>query len=266
MKFSIQKREHPHKNKYKKEDLDIAVEFSKKMHAELGSFIKALVLFGSSARKENEKGDVDILVIVDDIGVIIGPDLAETYRIVTEKIILAVSTRLHVTSLKLTTFWEYARAGDPVAVNILRDGVALLDCGIFDPLQVLLLQGRMRPSPEAIWAYYDRAPRSIHNAKSRVLEATIDLYWACIDASHAALMKLGDVPPSPAHVAQMLDEQMVQKKLLDKKYALIMDKMFHVAKDIMHRETVYISGREFDNYCREATEFVKVMERFVLQK
>ena len=27
-----------------------------------------------------------------------------------------------------TTFWEYIRAGDPVGVNILRDGVPILDC------------------------------------------------------------------------------------------------------------------------------------------
>ena len=64
------------------------------------------------------------------------------------------SEKLHITTLKFTSFWEYIRAGDPVGVNILREGMALIDSGFFEPMQQLLIQGKMRPSPEAVWVYF----------------------------------------------------------------------------------------------------------------
>ena len=75
MEFRIQKKRSINLEKYNKDELDTAFEFSKKVYNEFKSFIKAIVLFGSISRKfksinkENpdEKSDIDILVIVDDL-------------------------------------------------------------------------------------------------------------------------------------------------------------------------------------------------------
>jgi len=257
------KEESPHLTHYSKEEVELARDFVKRVYDEVGNFIRAAVLFGSLARKTRERhGDIDILLIVDDVTVTLTPELIETYRVMIEKKIADVSPKIHVTTLKFTSFWEYVRAGDPVAINILRDGVALIDTGFFDPLQVLLLRGRIRPSGEAIWSYYIRAPTTIHNSKWHLIQACIDLYWAAIDSAHAALMKNGEIPPTPAHVADLLEQKLVPKGLA-MKYVHIMRLLFDLYKKITHREIKEISGEEYSKYLKDTEDFVNVMGKFV---
>ena len=120
MKFAIKELENPNVKRYNSEELEIAYAFSKKAYKEFGNFIKSLVIFGSAARKEAKPGaDVDILVIIDDISLQLSPEVVETYRIVMEQLIADTSQRLHVTTLKLTAFWDYIRNSDPIGINIL---------------------------------------------------------------------------------------------------------------------------------------------------
>ncbi len=267
MEFKIQRIDNPNLEKYTKDDLTLAYDFSKKIYDEFGTFLKAIILFGSVARnKSTGKGDIDLLVIIDDITMDLSPEIVQTYRIIIEKSIAATSTRLHVTSLKLTTFWEYIRAGDPIGINILRDGVALLDTGFFDPLHALLIKGRIRPSPESIWTYFTRAPKTLHNSKWHILQATLDLYWSVIDSAHAAMMKLGEVPPSPDHIADMMEEKMVKTGKLERRYVHIMRTFYTLQKKIVYREIKEITGAQYDHFLREAQDFVKKMEKFIVEK
>src|SRR3989344_583669 len=145
MKFDVKEIPSPVKHRYKEEDIRIATEFAKRAYKELPRLIKAIVVFGSTARAMSTRAsDVDILVVIDDVRFILNPELMETYKIIVDTKIEEVSQRLHVVTLKFTTFWEYVRAGDPVAINILRDGFALIDSGFFEPLQALLYMGRIR--------------------------------------------------------------------------------------------------------------------------
>ena len=217
MEFNAKYPDNSNREKYPAEDYALARKFAEKSYKEFGKFIKLIVLFGSTARGKNKGHDIDVLVVVDDLMLRMEAEVVESYRLITENLVQSVSTRLHITSMRFTSFWEYARAGDPIIVNILRDGVALLDYGFFDPMQALLTQGRIRPSPEAIWAYFARAPSTLHNSNWHIMQATVDLYWAIIDSAHAVLMKMGEVPPSPNHVADLLHEKLVSRNLLDKK-------------------------------------------------
>lgn len=263
MEFNIETQKKEHLKKYEKGDVDLAFSFAKKVYKELGTFLKAIVLFGSAARKKASSKDVDILLVVDDLNLKLTKELVQTYRVIVEKIIADTSPKLHVITLKFSSFWEYVRAGDPIAVNILRDGVALVDTGFFDPLQALLYQGRIRPSPESMWAYYAKAPATLQNAKWHVLQAVLDLYWAVIDSAHAALMKLGEVPSSPDFVPELLNQRMVKAGLLNKKYVKIMDQFYHLSKGITSHEIKEVSGAQFDKYMQEAQEFVDVVQKFM---
>ena len=264
MEFQVPKQQNPNIKSYNKEELRVAYEFAKRMHGEFGDFLKAIVLFGSTAKHiVNKAGDVDILVVVDDVTVTPTQELVEAYRIIVEKMVTDVSTRLHVTTIKLSTFWEYIRAGDPIGMNILRDGVALLDTGFFDPLRALLMRGRIRPSEEAVWTYFARAPRTLHNAKWHVLQAVIDMYWAVIDAAHAAIMVLGETPPSPDHVAFILEEKLIKPNHLDRKYAAIVNKFYLLQKKIMHREIREIKGAYLDTLFKEAQDFVERIDDLI---
>jgi predicted nucleotidyltransferase/uncharacterized protein (UPF0332 family) len=267
MKFPLPVKKRLNLEKYDKSEIDLAREFSKKIFKEVGTFIKAVVLFGSSARgKRKEKGDIDILVIVDDVTMMMTPEFVEAYRIVTQNVIASVSERLHVMSLKISTFWEYIRIGDPIAMNILRDGVALVDIGFFDPAQALLFQGRIRPSLESVWTYFGRAPRTLLNSRWHLIQATLDLYWAVIDAAHAALMKLGEIPPTPEHVADLLQQKMVKKHLLEKKYITTMREFYKLMKMIVHREIKEVKGAEYERYYKDAHAFVERMKSFIYEK
>lgn len=269
MKFEVEKLPVMNKELYGREELDLARQFAKKAYEEFGTFLKSIVLFGSTARKptegmaKGEKGDIDLLMIIDDLRIPLKGDVVETYRIILQKIISDISPRLHITTLKFTTFWEYARNGDPVAVNILRDGVPLIDVGFFEPLQVLLKKGRIRPTFESIWTYFVRAPATLQNSKWHINQAVLDLYWAVIDAAHAALMKTGEIPPSPSHVADLINDKLVKAKLVDKKHVGIMREFYNVSKGIMHREIKYIPGKEYDRYLKNAADFVAAMKKVV---
>ena len=264
MEFSITKKENPHIRKYSQQDLDISREFAKKALKELGSFCKAIVLFGSAARRQtNEHHDIDILVVVDDLTITMTPEGIEAYRIIMQNMVAETNKRIHLTTLKLSNFWDLAKKGDPIAINILRDGVALIDSGFFDPLQALLYQGRISPTYESVYTYLHRAPASIANSKWHILQGTLDLYWATIDSAHAALMKMGNIPPSPSHVADMLQEKLVKRGLLEQRYVSIMRTFYDLSKRILHGEQTRVQGREFDNHLRDAQDFVDRMKRIV---
>ena len=264
MKFDIPKKEHPNLERYYKEDVDTAYKFANEIYKELGSLIRAVVIFGSTARRtKGAGGDIDILVIIDDLMMNISPEVVEAYRLIVQKSIVKISTKFHVTTMRFTSFWEYMRNGDPVAINLLRDGVALIDSGFFDPMQALLKRGRVRPTQESIWTYYTRAPNTLHNSKWHLLQAVIDLYWAVIDAAHAALMKIGEIPPTPEHAADLMEQKLVKRKLLEHKYVTIMRNFYRLMKMVTHREIVEIKGEEFDHYYKIAEDFVHRMRRLI---
>jgi len=266
LKFDVEKKENPYGINLTKEAVKSARIFSKKVYDELGKFIYSMVLFGSTTTEAEHKYDIDILIVIDDVHISLTEEFLESYKIIIEKIIVQTDIKIHVQTMKLTSFWEYIRNGDPVAMNILRTGVALIDYGFFEPLQQLLKLGRIRPSLESIYTYYMMAPKSIDNSKMHILAAFIDLYWAVIDAAHAALMCLNVTPPSPEHAADMLREHMVKNKLLHPKYIKDVNEFYYISKKIAHREIKYISGAEYEKYLKKATELVSVLKKFIEKK
>lgn len=261
----IKKKDNPNKENYDKTDLDIAYKFSTNIYKELGTYVKAVVLFGSTARKTKTKGDIDILIILDDVTVQLSPEFMEAYKIISQRVIAEISKKLHITTLKYSTFFELSKSGDPIAINILRDGVPLLDSGFFEPFQLLLKQGRIRPTNEAIMIYQTKSERTVENAKRHVLSAVMDLYWAVIDTAHAALMSLGESPPSPFHVADMIEEKFVKKGHLEKKYGQIVRNFYKLSKQIDYREIKEMSGHEYDKHLKDAYVFIEKMNKFILK-
>lgn len=265
MKFKVGKKQPKNIEKYVSDDIEKARKFAGLMYKEFGTFLKAVIIFGSTLKHPHgPKKDIDILVILDDVTVNFSRELVETYRIITQKIIADVDPqKLHVQSMKFTAFWEYVRNGDPVAINILRNGLALVDTGFFDPLQALLDQGRIRPSQESIYTYFTMAPASLTRANQHMLTACVDLYWAAIDSAHAVLMKFGEIPPSPDHVADLLQRKLVAKRHINKKYADIMRKLYLLFKKITHREIQSVTGTQYEQYKKLAETFVNGMKKYI---
>ncbi len=264
MKFKIERKEKK-TTEHTQEELNTARKFSQSMYKEFGEFIRAVVLFGGESRKN--KRDIDLLIILDDVRVKFTQDLVETYRIILEKTANDIDPkRLHIQSMKFTSFWEYIRVGDPVATNILRYGTSLVDTGFFDPLQALLDQGRIRPSEESIHTYFVLAPADISRSKQHLLGATVDLYWAVINSAHAALMKYGEVPPTPSHAAELIRKTLVKKRILSQKSASTMQQMYKTFKGITDRNIKEVTGKQYDQYRKDTEAFVNEIKKYLERK
>jgi hypothetical protein len=265
MKSQVQKRDIPLLAKYPKEDYDIARNFASKVFREFGALIRSVVIFGGQSEQKTA-GDIDILIIIDNVSYYLTPELIETYRIVVTKLALETSKRLHITTLRFTSFWEYMRVADPVGVNILRTGIALIDTGFFYPMQILLYEGRIRPSKEAVNAYSARSASVFFNSKMKIMQAVLDLYWAVIDASHAALMKQGEVPPAPRDIHEHIERKLVNQRLVSHKCPSIMREFYLLSRKILHREIKEMSGKEWDSLQQKADFFINEMKKVKIKE
>ncbi len=265
MDFRIERRHPAGPKTYDPQAFETAKEFASRLHKELGVFLKAAVFFGSGAREGQRPlgSDIDVLLVIDDLTVIATPEVVEAYRVIVGKTAGEISKRLHVNTMKLTHFWDYMRAGDPILINILREGIALYDTGFFRPAQMLLEKGRIRPTMESIWTYFAKAPATLINSRSHVLQATLDLYWAVFDAAHAALMAAGKLPPTPGHVPELLEETFVKTNRLPKKTADTAQFFYDLSRKITHREVRTVHGRDFETMFAHAEHFVDEMKRLI---
>lgn len=262
MEFSIQKKRKKSAQDIDENTLNQAYKFTSEIQSEMGDIIKAVTLFGSAARKKADVNDIDILVILDDASYNFTPELVRTYKIILNNVTQKINPKIHATTMNFTSFWEYLRVGDPISLNILRDGYPLMDTGIFEPMQQLLSQGRLKPSEEAQWGYFQRAPQNLHKAQMGILQSVLDLYWAVIDSAHATLMSIQEAPPSPAHVADVFEEKIEGTKLI-KTGSKTIRKFYGYSKKITSKKITHISGKEYDNLAKEANYFVDQVEQYL---
>ena len=138
-----------------KTERDIAMDFAQKVYTKFDKMVKAIVLFGSSVKHTNISGsDIDIILIIDDATIRFDDKLIVWYREELSKIVQQNPYKqdLHINTVKLTTWWQDLSRGDPTVINILRYGETLIDFGgFFNPLKILLDQGKIKPTPEAIY-------------------------------------------------------------------------------------------------------------------
>jgi predicted nucleotidyltransferase len=246
---------------------EIAVDFAGKVYKEFDSLVKSVILFGSSAKQEaTEKSDIDIIIILDDVSVKFDDELIAWYR----KNLGRITAKnkyikpLHINSVKLSTWWQDLMRGDPVVVNVLRYGDALIDFGgFFNPLKILLKEGKIKSTPEAIYTLLERAPTHLRRARLATLAVIDGFYWCMVDAAHAALISADVLPPSPEKVPDFLIQYFVKNKLLHKKYVDNYREIHTVAKEIVHGKRVEVSGKYTDEWFVKVDDFLREMAKLV---
>lgn len=150
--------------------------------------------------------------------------------------------------------------GEPLITNIIRYGEALIDFGgFFNPLKVLLAQGKIKNTPETIYITLGRAPAHLTRSKIQILSSIEGLYWAFVDSAHSALMAARVTPPSPEHIPQMLKEEFVEKGTLKKDFVAWYEDIYHLTHKIFRQENVDINGKDIDVLTERAEKFVKKM-------
>ena len=250
-----------------KEEYEIAYDFASKSYETFGKIIKSIVLFGSAAKQKDVKGsDIDIILIIDDCSVQWDQELVAWYREELGKIIRQnpYSMPLHVNTVRLSTWWQEMLRGEPVVINIIRYGQTLIDFGgFFNPLKVLLAQGRLKSTPEAIYVMLQRAPTHLLRTKLALLNSIEGLYWAMVDSSHAALIAANKLPPSPEHIGEMLKENFVNSRLLDSKYVSWYEEIYRFAHDILHGRITEVHPRDIEKWQQRAEIYLQEMAKIV---
>lgn len=248
-------------------EVQIAQDFAKKVYQKFDKIIKSVVLFGSTVKEQRTSGsDIDIIVIVDDASVKFDQELTGWYREELGKIVLAnpYQKELHINTVKLTTWWQDLIKGDPTVINIIRYGEEIMDFGgFFRPLRILLQEGRLKSTPEAIYTCLERAPLHLVASKRAEMSAVEGIYWSMVDASHAALMAAGVSPPSPEQIPVLLKENFVDKKLLDMKYVFWVSDIHTLHKGIAHDEIKDIKGENIDDLQKKAQTYMSVMAELI---
>lgn len=246
-----------------KTESEIALDFAVKTYKKFDKTIKSIILFGSTVKKEMVAGsDIDIVIVIDDVSIIWDQELIAWYREEMDKILSAnpYQHSLHINTVKLSTWWEDLLRGDPVVINVIRYGEPLIDMGgFFEPLKHLLIQGKIKTTPEAVYTSLQRAPLHIRRSRLSELNAVEGVYWAFVDSAHAALNVIGVLSPSPEHIPVDLKEYFVDTGKLKMKYALWYRDILTLHKRIAHGEIKDLKGVEVDAWQDRAEEFLKVM-------
>lgn len=248
-------------------DIDIAMDFAAKTYERFNKVVKSIVLFGSTAKQTTVQGsDIDIIVIIDDVAINWDEELISWYREELDKIIRKnpYKKSLHINTIKLSTWWEDLMRGDPVVINVIRYGETLIDFGgFFEPLKFLLLKGKIKSTPEAVYSCLQRAPQHFLRSKTSELNSIEGLYWAMVDSAHAALISRSILPPSPEHIPLNLKETFVAEGSLNMKYVLWYRDLLFLYKKISHGELFDLKGVEIDMWQDRTNEFMKIMARLV---
>ena len=242
-------------------DRDVAYDFAKKVYTKLGKVIKSIVLFGSAAKGSSEqKSDIDIVVIIDDATILWDQELIAWYREEIGKIINAnpYSKPLHINTVRLTTWWSEMMRGEPVVINIIRWGDPLIDFGgFFAPLKALLAQGKIKSTPEMIFITLGRGPGHLGRCKASLFNAIEALYWTFVDTSHAVLIAAKHSPPSPEHIAQAMQELLVNKKIFPQKYVEWYKGIYSLMHGMLHQKVTDVKGAEVDMWRARADEYLR---------
>ncbi len=248
-------------------DREVALDFATKVYQEFANMIKSVILFGSSAKKiAITSSDIDIIILLDDVSIRWDQELITHYRARLAELIKEnpYKKSLHINTVKLSTWWDDLNRGDPVILNVIRYGDPLLDHGgFFTPLKILLEQGKIHSTPEAIYTLLQRAPNQLIRAKNSLFVAIDGLYWCVVDSAHAALIAAGERPASPEHIAERLEEKFVSTRMLKQKYVDTYSELHSLNKGIIHNQINEIKGKKIDELFGQADAFLGEMAKIV---
>ncbi|MEM4605551.1 MAG: nucleotidyltransferase domain-containing protein [Candidatus Pacearchaeota archaeon] len=248
-------------------DREIALDFATKVYKRFEKMIKAIILFGSAAKKVSlHSSDIDIIIIVDDVSIRWDLELIAYYREELGKLISAnpYKKSLHINTIKLSTWWNDLLRGDPILINVIRYGDPLIDiAGFFSPLKVLLQEGKIKTTPEAVYSLLNRAPTHLVRAKLMVFNIIEALYWCCVDSAHAALISADEEPASPEHIYDLIIEKFVKNSFIKSKIADYYKEIFEMYKGISHGKIKEIKSGVIDDFFYKADVFLSEMARLV---
>ncbi|MGC9133588.1 MAG: nucleotidyltransferase domain-containing protein [Nanopusillaceae archaeon] len=217
---------------------NILIDFSKELIEKVDGLVKAIILFGSYVEnKQNEKSDIDIMILVDDI---YAKDLNITVPFYFDNLNKILSNekykRIHPTTLTLTKFWEMIINGDPLILDIIRKGYPIVDPSeIFGSLKRMLESGLIKTSPEYLENLKKRSEELINYSNFLVIKAFESLYNSIILITQYYLIKKEYNVYGPEEIIEKLEE-IKNKYKLNKETIEYFRDVYNYMKKIEHKE------------------------------
>jgi len=256
----------------REKQLTAIYDFTVKAVKDFGTFIKSVVVFGSFIRGEmKQESDLDILLIVDDASIPLTPKVMQLYQEELVKLLKQEETdekkkgvpmRIHANTVSISQFWDGVRRGDPLTIQILREGAVIFDSGFFQPFKLLLREGKIRPTQEAIDTAVARALFNMNQYHNFLSSGANSLYWAAVEAAHAALMKANAVPASPRTIPKEMREVLLPKGIVKESDIKIFEDIFELMKKITYGEIAEIAEVDLASLHKRVTEFVEKMFKY----
>jgi predicted nucleotidyltransferase/uncharacterized protein (UPF0332 family) len=211
-------------------------EFVKATTGKFDKYIFSIVLFGSTARGQAKKeSDLDIAVIIDDTDLrnMTRNEAREKLLGIMSSTALGIFSKFNIQAYLLTQFWEYVREANPVIFTLLRDGIPFHDKGLFSPWRVLLREGKIKPTAEAIDNMLLSGSVFVKRINQTISKTiTEDLYYAMLNPAQSALMLYGIPPMTPNETPILLEKVFVSKKMIESKYVRWLEDILKLRKGL----------------------------------
>ncbi len=250
----------------KQEILDVIYSFSSDVVKNFGDFVKSIVVFGSVVKKSDLQDihDIDILIIIDDTAVSVDYEFIRNYN-TTLTSFANKYKNLHITSTRLTRFWQLAINADPVITNIIREGFIVFDSKFVEMFKHLLFDGFIKPSPESVFIQLNRSRLGMDKIKNKRISILIDLYWALIDSVQALIMYEGKLAPAPEKISEVLGDLYHENKgfILSKKEIQFIDEIYDITKRVMRRQRKSVEFFELNDFFDKAKEIIEKIEKYI---
>lgn len=233
------------------------VEFANEVLEKYGDFIKGIVIFGSAARgKMKPTSDIDTWVIVDNTSLKSSQDVE---RIISElHLIASKKGRLHIQTTLLTNFWQWIKIGSPELINFLKYGFIIYDSGFVKPIKLMLEQGLLPPSEEAIRLKTKSSKLKLKKIDEDLKSLIFDLRYAATDICQAVIMHYFKAQPDQKEIPKYLKKLVEQGKIEENVIQEFME-LNKLWKDVEHEVVKEVDGIYFDKALKLAKKIYEKM-------
>jgi uncharacterized protein (UPF0332 family)/predicted nucleotidyltransferase len=214
------------------------------MVSRFSKYIMCFGMFGSMASGDPSRAsDIDVFIVVDDTDTrnMSREDLKEKMREVAKEMAgeiaaeLAIPLAINVQAYLLTGFWNHLREANPIIITVLRTGISFYDRGLLRPWQLLLKNGIIHPSIEAVERHLDSGEEMFNKSRNNIeLEASQNMYFTAMAASQALLMSIGLAPSTPRESFRLLNKYFVETGKLPVSVVKLIQQLLHFRKAIEH--------------------------------
>lgn len=175
------------------------------------------------------------------------------------------NVKFQFTLYDITDYWDRLKSMDVKLYSEMRLSIILYDpSGFFAPLKILLIQGKIPCTREAVQVIMKESPEKIlkvHNELKR--EIISSLYNLTIDAGQAPIVLVGHDPPIPRDVPGELERIFVKRKMLNATSVKICADIIKYYKDVEHGRITVISGKDLHVFLEASEIFIKDMEELM---